>query len=77
MRFVEYAVKRLIKKSSAWLISQHPYKEAWSNEKAFNKLNEFAGEKQDAECVDVFIQKYGVDWRNSIFFQRKYLRIKP
>ena len=34
------------------LTSRRPYKEAWSNEKAFEALHEMAGEKLDADCVE-------------------------
>ncbi len=33
------------------LTSRRPYKEAWSNEKAFAALRRLAGDKLDAECV--------------------------
>jgi len=34
------------------LTSRRPYKEAWSNEKAFAALHEMAGEKLDSDCVE-------------------------
>ncbi len=37
------------------LTSRRPYKEAWSNERAFNKLREMAGVKLDEECVNALI----------------------
>jgi HD-GYP domain-containing protein (c-di-GMP phosphodiesterase class II) len=37
------------------LTSVRPYKDAWSNEKAFNLLGELAGKTLDAECVSALI----------------------
>ncbi len=37
------------------LTSSRPYKEAWSNEQAINKLRELAGEKLDKACVEALI----------------------
>ncbi len=37
------------------LTSKRPYKEAWSNERAVAKLQELAGVKLDAECVDALL----------------------
>jgi len=37
------------------LTSRRPYKEAWSNTEAFNKLREMAGVKLDAECVGALV----------------------
>lgn len=37
------------------LTSRRPYKEAWSNERAFAFLQEMAGHKFDADCVAVLI----------------------
>jgi len=34
------------------LTSQRPYKDAWSNEAAFETLNQLAGEKLDQDCVN-------------------------
>lgn len=38
------------------LTSHRPYKEAWSNEKAFAMLKQLAGEKLDIDCVNALIQ---------------------
>jgi len=38
------------------LTSQRPYKEAWSNDKAFELLQQLAGEKLDADCVTALIE---------------------
>ena len=38
------------------LTSHRPYKEAWSNEKAFALLKQLAGEKLDADCVNALIE---------------------
>lgn len=38
------------------LTSKRPYKEAWSNEKALQALQEMAGEKLDQECVEALIE---------------------
>ncbi|QOJ19333.1 MAG: HD domain-containing protein [Gammaproteobacteria bacterium] len=38
------------------LTSHRPYKEAWSNEKAFALLQQLAGEKLDADCVNALIE---------------------
>jgi len=38
------------------LTSARSYKEAWSNEKAIEVLNELAGETLDKDCVDALIQ---------------------
>lgn len=38
------------------LTSDRPYKEAWSNEKAFALLKQLAGEKLDADCVNALIE---------------------
>ena len=37
------------------LTSKRPYKEAWSNEKAIQILNQLAGETLDQECVDALL----------------------
>ena len=37
------------------LTSQRPYKEAWTNEAAFEELRRLAGNKLDAGCVDALI----------------------
>lgn len=37
------------------LTSQRPYKNAWSNEKAFDTLRQLAGEKLDIDCVNALI----------------------
>jgi HD-GYP domain-containing protein (c-di-GMP phosphodiesterase class II) len=34
------------------LTSKRPYKEAWSNEQAFETIRELSGEKLDQDCVD-------------------------
>ncbi len=39
------------------LTSRRPYKEAWTNEKAFSLLMELAGKKFDAECVHALLEK--------------------
>jgi HD-GYP domain-containing protein (c-di-GMP phosphodiesterase class II) len=39
------------------LTSRRPYKEPWSNERAFAKLREMAGEKLDWDCVRVLIEQ--------------------
>lgn len=38
------------------LTSQRPYKNAWSNEKAFDTLRQLAGEKLDIDCVNALIE---------------------
>ncbi|MER0215544.1 MAG: HD domain-containing protein [Nitrosomonas sp.] len=38
------------------LTSRRPYKEAWSNEKAFAMLQQLAGEKLDVDCVNALIE---------------------
>lgn len=38
------------------LTSQRPYKEAWSNDRAFALLAELAGQKFDPDCVDALIR---------------------
>jgi len=37
------------------MTSRRPYKEAWSNEKAFEALQELAGEQLEQECVDALL----------------------
>ncbi len=37
------------------LTSQRPYKEAWSNEKAYAKLKEMAGKQLDRQCVEALL----------------------
>ncbi len=37
------------------LTSRRPYKEAWSNDRAFAKLRELSGSKLDADCVDALL----------------------
>lgn len=37
------------------LTSERPYKKAWSNEQAIDKLSELAGEKLDKDCVQALI----------------------
>lgn len=39
------------------LTSKRPYKEAWSNEDAFNTLNQMAGHNLDTECVNALISQ--------------------
>lgn len=41
------------------LTSQRPYKEAWSNDRAFALLAEMAGRKFDPDCVDALIRNRG------------------
>lgn len=38
------------------LTSRRPYKDAWSNEKAFDMLKQLAGEKLDSDCVNALIE---------------------
>ena len=38
------------------LTSRRSYKEAWSNDEAFAALREMAGDKLDADCVDVLLE---------------------
>lgn len=38
------------------LTSRRPYKDAWSNDKAFDMLNQLAGEKLDSDCVNALIE---------------------
>lgn len=38
------------------LTSRRPYKDAWSNEKAFDMLTQLAGEKLDIDCVSALIE---------------------
>jgi HD-GYP domain-containing protein (c-di-GMP phosphodiesterase class II) len=38
------------------LTSRRPYKEAWSNDRAFDTLKQLAGEKLDADCVNALIE---------------------
>ena len=38
------------------LTSRRPYKEAWSNEQAFEKLKQLAGEKLDIDCVNALLE---------------------
>ncbi len=37
------------------LTSKRPYKEAWSNRRAFNTLREMAGDQLDADCVEALV----------------------
>ncbi|HED34137.1 MAG TPA: HD domain-containing protein [Gammaproteobacteria bacterium] len=37
------------------LVSERPYKEAWSNERAFEILKELSGEVLDADCVNALL----------------------
>lgn len=37
------------------LTSRRPYKEAWSNDRAFAALREMAGEKLDRDCVEALV----------------------
>jgi len=39
------------------LTSKRPYKEAWSNDKAFNLLQQLAGRVLDSECVEAIVQR--------------------
>jgi HD-GYP domain-containing protein (c-di-GMP phosphodiesterase class II) len=39
------------------LTSRRPYKQAWSNDKAFATLREMAGEKLDRDCVQVLLDQ--------------------
>jgi len=38
------------------LTSSRPYKEAWSNDKAFEMLKQLAGEKLDIDCVNALVE---------------------
>lgn len=38
------------------LTSRRTYKDAWSNEKAFDMLTQLAGEKLDIDCVSALIE---------------------
>jgi len=38
------------------LTSERPYKEAWSNERAIDLLNDLAGESLDKDCVDALLK---------------------
>lgn len=38
------------------LTSRRPYKDAWSNDEAFDMLRQLAGFKLDVECVDILIE---------------------
>src|SRR5690606_8420280 len=38
------------------LTSRRPYKEAWSNDRAFDTLKQLAGEKLDVDCVNALIE---------------------
>jgi len=38
------------------LTSQRPYKEAWSNDKAFETLHQMAGEELDKDCVNALLK---------------------
>lgn len=38
------------------LTSERPYKKAWSNDEAFNKIQSMAGTKLDKECVDALVR---------------------
>lgn len=38
------------------LTSRRPYKAAWSNEQAFEKLGQLAGEKLDIDCVNALLE---------------------
>lgn len=38
------------------LTSRRPYKEAWSNDRAFDTLRQLAGEKLDVDCVNALIE---------------------
>ncbi|VAW66769.1 Metal dependent phosphohydrolase, HD region [hydrothermal vent metagenome] len=37
------------------LVSERPYKEAWSNDRAFEMLKKLAGEMLDRDCVDALL----------------------
>mgnify|MGYP001570778692 FL=1 len=38
------------------LTSRRPYKDVWSNEKAFDTLKQLAGETLDIDCVNALIE---------------------
>jgi len=38
------------------LTSRRPYKEAWSNDQAFDLLRQLAGEKLDTDCINALIE---------------------
>ena len=38
------------------LTSKRPYKDAWSNKKAFTMLKQLSGIQLDSECVDALIK---------------------
>lgn len=39
------------------LTSRRSYKEAWSNEQAFDMLKQLAGEKLDLDCVNALLER--------------------
>ena len=39
------------------LTSRRPYKEAWSNDQAFEALRKLAGEKLDRDCVEALVEQ--------------------
>ena len=54
------------------LTSQRPYKEAWSNDKAFASLRQLADEKLDRECVEALIKHRDEVEQIQLQFQEDY-----
>jgi HD-GYP domain-containing protein (c-di-GMP phosphodiesterase class II) len=55
------------------LTTSRPYKEAWSNDKAFDMLKKLAGEKLDKDCVEaLFLNKKEVEEVQQLFQEDQY-----
>ncbi len=55
------------------LTSQRPYKEAWSNQRAFDTLRTMAGRQLDPQCVEAFIaQREQIEEIQRLFEENPY-----
>ncbi|MDH3343214.1 MAG: HD domain-containing protein, partial [Gammaproteobacteria bacterium] len=55
------------------LTSSRPYKQAWTNQKAIEVLNELAGEKLDADCVSALVNNLDeIEKIQQLFIENTY-----
>ena len=54
------------------LTSRRPYKEAWSNQDAINRLQELSGETLDQDCVNALVNRMDIVEEIQMQFEEKY-----
>lgn len=55
------------------LTSERPYKPAWNNQKAFEKMKEMAGGKLDEECVEALLKHpESIELIQKTFFENRF-----